>query len=198
MVGTFTDELDAWFYSTEGSSSAVAQRPLRLVEPAFERITQHLKAIEAPGWWRFAADINAFSAQRLHVLAGNLFEAHERTRVDGRLHMVTISGTDDDGRGVYAFATGPDTKAIRDRLETYVSVKKHQEWADRAMAVLLDAGGIPIWGLWSAHPRVDDPDLDALARRMRLVPPDRAPRAIPPSAKKRARNSRKKRARGRR
>ena len=198
MVGTFTDELDAWFYSNEGSSSAVAQRPLRLVEPAFERVTQHLKAIEAPGWWRFAADINAFSAQRLHVLAGNLLEAHERTRVDGRLHMVTISGTDDDGRGVYVFATGPNTKAIRDRLETYLAAKKHQEWGDRAMAVLLDADGIPVWSLWSAHPRVENPHLDALARQMRLIPPDRAPRAIPPSAKKRARNSRKKRARGRR
>lgn len=184
LVGTFTDELDAWLYFKEGSSSAVAQRPLRLLEPMFERITQHLKGIEAPGWWRFAADINAFSTQRLHVLAGNLLAAHERTRADDRLHMVTISGTDDDGRGVYVFATGPNTKRVRERLQNYLSVKKHQEWADRAMVVLLNTHGIPVWSLWLSHPRVDDPYLDAQARQMRLIPPERAPRAIPPSIKK--------------
>jgi hypothetical protein len=38
--------------------------------------------------------------------------------------------------------------------------------------------------IWLAHPPEDDLELDALARAMRLISPDRAPNALPPKAKR--------------
>jgi hypothetical protein len=91
---------------------------------------------------------------------------------------------DDTGRWIYICAAGPDTAANREHLRQYVTAKKHLEHANRALGAFLNTDGTPRLTLWIAHPPEDDPDLDALARAMRLIPPDRAPNSIPPKAKR--------------
>ena len=63
LVGTFTDPLDAWFYWQEGSSSAPAERPSRLMHPLLRAITGRRRDNDAPGWWRAAADLDSYSAR---------------------------------------------------------------------------------------------------------------------------------------
>lgn len=192
VVGTFTDRLDAWYYWREGSSSRPIDNPTRHTQPEIAQITDHLKLADAPGWWRTAADINSYGPAALKAIAGHIREANSRTKQDGKFHSYTMGGGDDTGRWVLIFGTGHDTPRTREHLDKYLAAKKHSEWADRALAVLLNRAGAPVYSRWLSYPRQDDPELDRLARTMRLVPPDRAPRAIPPSAKQQAKRKRKK------
>lgn len=79
---------------------------------------------------------------------------------------------------------GPDTPANREQLDLYVRAKKHLEHANRPLGAFLNTHGTPRLTIWLAHPPEDDLELDALARAMRLISPDRAPNALPPKAKR--------------
>jgi len=105
-----------------------------------------------------------------------------------------LGSADDTGRCIYIFAAGPDTDENREHLADYLRAKKHQDQADRALAVFMRPDGSPQVTMWLAHPPEEAPELDALARAMRLVPPDGAPSCIPPKAKKA--NQRRDRGRG--
>jgi hypothetical protein len=198
MVGTLTDPLDAWYYHREGSSWAPADRPTRHCEPFLRRLVDWLSANGVPGWWRTGADLDSYSTRAQTDLAEGVGNLARMTRSDGRFHTLAFGGVDDTGRWLHVFATGPDTAVNRERLEQYLRVKKHQERADRAMAFFLDSDETPYATFWMGAPPAPDADLDRLAREMRLVPPDRAPRVLPPGAKPGAvgRSRRRKRRKG--
>ncbi|KJK11769.1 hypothetical protein UB45_10970 [Terrabacter sp. 28] len=192
QVGTFTDPLDAHYYWLDGSSSQEAICPRRGdPPPLLHGLIDTMRRKAAPGWWRVGADLDGYSTRAQQQMAANIKDAIESSRRDGKFHTFTTGGTDDSGRWIYIFATGPDTRESRDHLQQYLAAKKHQEHADRALAAHLNADGSPRLTLWLAHPPENDSELDRLARRMRLIPPDRAPDSIPPKAKAKARNRRR-------
>lgn len=191
QVGTFTDPLDAHYYWLDGSSSEEADCPRRGdPPPLLSRLIDSMRQKAVPGWWRVGADLDGYSTRAQEQTAANIANALASSRRDGKFHTFTTGGTDDTGRWVYIFATGPITRESRDHLQQYLAAKKHQEHADRALAVHLNPDGSPRLTLWLAHPPEHDPELDRLARTMRLVPPDRAPDSIPPKAKAKAKSAR--------
>jgi hypothetical protein len=174
LVGTFTDPLDAHYYWEDGTSSRPADCPGReRMEPALQGIVDSMSASSAPGWWRAAADIDGYSTQAQHGIADNIGRTLVESARDGSFHTFTTGGTDDTGRWIYIFAAGPDTAANREHLRQYLRAKKHQDHADRALGVLMAHDGKPRLTMWLAHEPEEDPELDALAREMRLIPPDR-------------------------
>lgn len=194
LVGTFTDPLDAHFYFEEGISRQPAACPRREpMEPLLKKIFDRMAASSAPGWWRAAADLDGYSTQAQRAIAANVDATLAASAHDGSFHTFATGGFDDTGRWICIFAAGADTLANREHLRQYLRAKKHQEHADRALGVLLAPDGRPRVTLWLDDPWAEDPELDALARAMRLIPADRAPSAVPPKAKKGARNRRKRR-----
>ena len=196
QVGTFTDPLDAYFYWLDGSSSQEAPCPRRGdPPPLLLGVIDTMRQRAAPGWWRVGADLDGYSTRAQEQVAANIETTLEVSRRDGKFHTFTTGGTDDTGRWLYIFATGPVTPESREHLRRYLAAKKHQQHADRALAVHLNPDGSPRLTLWLAHPPENDPELDRLARAMRLVPPDRAPDSLPPKAKAKKRAARKRRRR---
>lgn len=187
LVGTFTDPLDGHYYWLDGSSSQPADCPRRgCLPPLLQTLVDTMRRKSAPGWWRVGADLGGYSTRAQEQIASAIEHTQARSRRDGAFHTFTTAGTDDTGRWVYIFATGPDTPGNRDHLQQYLTAKKHQEHADRALAVHLSPDGTPRLTAWLSYPPEHDPELDRLARAMRLIPPDRAPTAIPPKAKAKA------------
>lgn len=147
------------------------------------KIFDAMAASGAPGWWRAAADVGGYSAQAQRSIASSV-AATLAASADGSFHTFATGGLNDTGRWIYIFAAGADSAANREHLRQYLRAKEHQEHADRALGVLLASDGRPRVTLWLDDPWTFDPELDALARAMRLVPPDRAPNSLPPKAKK--------------
>lgn len=192
LVGTFTDLLDAHYYFEDGTSSRPADCPRREpMEPLLQRIFDSMGAGSEPGWWRAAADVDGYSTEAQRGIAANIGATLAAGAQDDSFHTFATGGFDDTGRWICIFAAGADTATNREHLRQYLRAKKHQDHADRALGVLLARDGRPRVTLWFAHPREEDPELDALAREMRLIPPDRAPGAVPPKVKKAAKNQRK-------
>lgn len=159
------------------------------------RLLDDMRRHGAPGWWRAGADLDNYSTLSQDKIAANIAHMLERAASDGEFRTFTTGGTDETGRWVYIFASGAYTKENCDHLELYLTAKKHQQHADRALGVLMNHDGAPEATLWLAYPPENDaPELDAVARAMGLVPPDRAPAAIPPKA--RGRKKSRKRNRG--
>ena len=196
LVGTFTDPLDAWFYWQEGSSSAPAERPSRLMHPLLRAITAHLRDNDAPGWWRAAADLDSYSTRAQKGIAENIQTTLAATKRDGGFHTFATGGSDDTGHWVLIFASGPATPENAEHLRLYVTAKKHQLRADRTLGVLLGPNKLPRLTVWLAHPAQHDPELDQLVREMGLLPTEHTPRVVPPHVRRRAKAAgRKKRRR---
>lgn len=184
LVGTFTDPLDAYYYWTESTSSHHAACPRRqILPPLLRQIVKEMRNYNAPGWLRAAADLDGYGPDAQQKIATHISDTISRFADDGEFHSFTIGGTDDSGRWVFIFAAGRNTTANRDHLEQYLTAKKHQQRADRAFGALLDSDGSLLMSAWLSHTPTADPEMDALARAMRLVPPDRAPSVIPPTLK---------------
>lgn len=180
VVGTFTDDLDAWYYGQEGSSSRTAPRPRRTMDPQLRMLSDGLRDAEAPGWWRIGADLDDLAEQAQHRLAEAMRLTISRAQADGRFHSSATGGRGDTGGWLLIVAAADDTPDTRTHLRDYLAAKKHQDGAERALGVLLNHDGSPRLTLWYDHPPEPDPELDRLAGEMRLVPPDRMPRVLPP------------------
>lgn len=196
QVGTLTDTLDAFYYYDAELSSQPAPCPRRSpMDSRLSRIFNSMRDASAPGWWRASADIDGHSDQSQRGMAQSIEATMAASAADRAFHTFATGGFDDTGRWIYIFAAGPDSPHIRERLELYLSAKKHQDHADRALGVLLGHDGKPRLTIWLDDPWVEDPGLDELARRMRLVPPDRSPSVRPPTVKRTRKPRRRKRGR---
>lgn len=191
LVGTFTDPLDAFMYFEDGLSSRPAACPHREpMDAQLQRVFDVMATKGAPGWWRGAADVDGHSAQAQRAMAASV-RSTLAASADGSYHTFATGGFDDTGRWLYIFASGADSPANRERLQQYLHAKKYRERADRALGVLMAPDGRPRVTLWLDDPWAHDPDLEALAVAMRLVPPDRAPNALPPKAKNKSADRRR-------
>lgn len=185
QIGTLTDTLDAFYYYDGELSSQPATCPRRTgIASELARILESMRDANAPGWWRAASDIDGHSDQSQRGMAQGVNTTLAASARDNAFHTFATGGFDDSGRWIHIFAAGPDSAETRERLGLYLRAKKHQEHADRALGVLLREDGMPRLTIWLDDRWTEDPELDALARRMRLVPPDRVPSVRPPTAKR--------------
>lgn len=172
IVGTFTDPLDAYFYWTEGTSSQPAECPHRAAMPArLQHLVDKMQEVHAPGWLRLASDLDSYATEAQEDIVKCVEQVIEMTERDHQMHTYAIRGCDDTGRWIHIFATGPNSDTNRYHLQQYLRAKKHQERADRAFGVLLSQRGDPMVTMWLTHEPDEDPELDELARQMRLRPP---------------------------
>lgn len=196
FVHTLTDPLDAYVYWQQGDRLVPAPRPARPdLFPPFNSIVALMAKEQIAGWLRAAADLESLNGKAQQDIANHIEAMLRLTRADGQLHTTVHGSMDDQGRRVFIFASAPDTPEARNHLSLYLRAKKHSDGADRALAVLFDLDASPRYILWGEGRPDHDPYLDQLAREMRLIPPDRAPRCVPPRAKLKNRNARRRKKR---
>lgn len=147
-VGTFTDDLDAWCYAQEGSSSRAAPRPRRSMNPLLQVFSDRLREAEAPGWWRTGSDLDGLADQAQHRLADGMRLTIPRARANGQFHTFTTSGSGDTGGWLLILAVADDTPESRNHLRDYLIAKKPQDSADRALGAMVNPDGSPWLTLW--------------------------------------------------
>ena len=194
IIHTLTDPLDAYMYWKQGIRDAPAPRPDRKDLPgALRDVAVTMSDQGIGGWLRAAADMDGYSSETLRAILQCINTAITMHSQDGQFHTASFGGMDDTGRWVMIFAAGFENESSRIRMRSYLAAKKHSDGSDRALGVLFDRSRIPVTVAWLEGTVTDDSGLDALARKMGLVPPDRAPRCVPPKPKKRSKRSKRRR-----
>lgn len=184
VILTLTDPLDAYVYSRQIGKPNGAARPERPpLLPPLDALASVLQRSGAGAGLRACSDLDQLSAEAQAALAKNIKYMQELHRQDRELHTLTQVTQDDKGRFLNVFAISATPEKARGELLTYAEARKHVSDADRALVVLLDSGHHPHLVAWMEGEEHEDLQLDALARAMRLLPDDRAPRAVPPRAR---------------
>lgn len=199
IVGTYTDDLDAWMYSLEGGSHLDAPKPRFNSHRAGDEIVNLLQEEQVPGWLRLGSDILALSGEAQVQLGASISQIAAMTRTDGQFHKAFLPYPGNEGFPVFFVACSPPELAIEDamqHLETYMRAKKHQLQADRCMGLLLDHECTVIAGIYMNNPPTADEELDELGRRIGLQRTwNSPPRAKPANKARRQRKKAKKRKR---
>lgn len=196
LVGTLTDDLDAWYNSTEGDTRR-PQKPRR-DEGAFVSWFAAWSQQELErGWLRFGATLvglssagrRPFETQKARIVAA------ARSKKPG---TVTFGGHDD----TYSWLFFMSTPLSMDSLAQYLRAKKHQLHADLALGMVFDKKGALARTLLLDEPWRPDAGMDAevtaLVGAGTLMAPERSPAVIPPSARRETRRLRGRRGSSRR
>jgi len=196
-VQVHTNPLDSWMESRDRPDAE--PKPAFTSHPGVLAIVDFLEDGHKQGWLRFGADLLNLAAGTQRNVASALERIAKQTRQDGLHHSFAIGFAGAWGFPIlFGYTRGksmPLSEAL-EGLETYMVAKKHQVRADRALGILIDDGGHIRALRYANDPFAPDEDIDALVKAMRLIPPERMGRAVPPSAKrptKRLRKSKSKR-----
>ena len=84
IVGTHTDQLDAWMYRLEGTSPYDVDKPIFNTNKKIQRIVDFLADGHKPGWFRFGADLLGLAGPSQKALADAMEEMVKKTRNDDR------------------------------------------------------------------------------------------------------------------
>lgn len=96
-LGTLTDPLDAWFYSSEGLSRAEAPKPTRREEPWVEQYLSASESAKSPGWFRFGADLVGLSESAQRDIGKKFREQCRVARGGDVERSLTTHGTTSSG-----------------------------------------------------------------------------------------------------
>lgn len=165
FVGTHTDPLDRWMYWIEGTSNEEAPRPTFNAPAELMDLLDWLAQDRKPGWLRFGADLLGLSGKAQTELVGQVDSLVDRTRDDHEYHTLVQAYA---GMWGYPslFAASYPTRMPLDvavnRLDTYMTAKKHQLRSDRSLGILLDEHGIRSAVVYRNDSPTDDEALDTL------------------------------------
>jgi hypothetical protein len=193
-VATLTDDLDAWMYYEEGISGTFAPKPVRVDHPAIERLVTFLEDEQKPGWLRFGAELLNLSSEAQESLSGRMSYVVKATRYDHSFHSAVEGFPTPWGYALLFIASQPQgNSGARNRLSAYMTAKKYQLQADRALGILVNEEAEIIAVNYQNDPYEPNDELDNLVAEMRLLPPTRMTRTIPPcsSGPRTQRNGRK-------
>ena len=192
-VGTMTDDLDAWMYFEEGASAEEAPKPTRVEDPDVARLLAFLQDGNKPGWLRFGADLMNLSSIAQRRLMKNMATVVARTRSDHEFHSLTEGFVTPWGQAAIFVGSQPaGMPDARQRLAAYMTAKKYQLRADRALGLLVDEASAIRSVEYRNDPWTPDEAMDRLVAEMRLVPPERMRRGTkPPPWRANARTNRK-------
>ena len=186
-VGTHTDPLDAWMYYREGQNPFPAPKPVFKTNSWVAEFVAFLKADRKPGWFRFGADLLALSESSQSKLASTLKDMAKESRRSGKPHQLVHAYAGCFGYPLFFAQTRPsymDLNEATDRLRVYMTAKKHQFQADRALGIVIDDRISVACVIYDNEPAGASDELDDLVERVGLRPVDRAGYPSPPSARR--------------
>jgi hypothetical protein len=187
IVGTHTDPLDAWMYSTEGTSPYQTDKPAFNTHPAAQKIVDFLADGRKPGWFRFGADLLSLAGTAQKKLGDSLRELVNKSRGDHRWHSIVYGYAGTWGYPMLFAGTKPRSHTrdqAAEKLRTYMTAKKQQQHSDRSLGLLLDEHRKIIHVIYMNDPPTDNPKLDALGTAIGLRPIEESHRPLPPSARR--------------
>jgi hypothetical protein len=184
-VGTLTDDLDAWIYYEEGKSDAAVPKPAWAGNPDIARLVAFLEEDHKPGWLRFGADLLNLSGPAQKSLIRSMKDVAKRTRRDHTFHSMVQGYVNPWGYSVL-FAGGQPRRGepVLERFRLYMTAKKRQLRADRALGILLSETSEVLAVCYDNAPYGPDEELDGIVAGMGLVPPERMTRSVVPPARK--------------
>jgi hypothetical protein len=172
-VGTFTDDLDAWFYWQDGLAPP-SPKPAFNADPNILAFVDDMTQRRAPGWFRFGADLFALSADAQTGLVDGVNRLMEMTSADRLPHSMVQSFASPFGYPAFFAVTvpvGDDHRPLLDHLVNYMTAKKHQLRSDRALGVLVMESGRTLASVYMNQPAGSDDRLDEAGRAMHLRDP---------------------------
>jgi hypothetical protein len=139
-IGTLTDPLDAWFYSTEGLSHTEAPKPTRREEPWVEQYLSASESAKSPGWLRFGADLVGLSDKAQCDIGKMLKDQCRKARGGDVERSLTTHGTTSCGSWLLTASVVPNG-ASTEHLDQYIEAKQYQTRANRSMLLLYRTDG---------------------------------------------------------
>lgn len=191
-LGTLTDPLDAWFYSSEGLSQAQAPKPRRIEVPWVEDYLATSELAQSPGWLRFGADLIGLSEDAQRHLGNELNRQCRNARSGDRERSITSHGTTSTGSWLLTMSAVPEG-ASTDHLAEYMDAKQYQTHATRSMLLMFDTDGRLQGSRYRGAPFTRTPELDAAIAVAPLKSLAETFHKAPPSARRATRQLRGKR-----
>jgi hypothetical protein len=201
MVGEQCGPLNAWMARGRRHHSHRDDPPPP--KPTYNALPRTLDLIDAidahgTGMVRFGADVLALASDAQRSLLNIIDKCVRLTRQDGQPHDGMISFA-----GVWGHPTlfigsrprGTHLEAVRQRLEAYMHLKRHQLKSDRSYGLLFDQDGNLELAMYLNSPVGDDAELDALVEDFGLRPVVDVSPSVPPSARRTTRRLRGKKGR---
>jgi hypothetical protein len=165
FVGTHTDPLDLWMYWNEGTSREEAPKPTFNAPDELMELLDWLAKDRKPGWLRFGADLLGLSGEAQTKLLRQVESMVDRTSDDHEYHTLIQAYAGMWGYPSFFAATYPTSMSVdvaANRLDTYMTAKKHQLRSDRSLGILLDEHGTRSAVVYMNDTPTDDETLDAL------------------------------------
>jgi hypothetical protein len=182
-LGTFTDPLDAWFYSREGRSHARAPKPTRVEDAWVEQYLTASESAKSPGWLRFGADLVGLSGSAQRDIGKKLKMQRRQARSGNVERSLTAHGTSSSGPWLLTASVVPDGATI-DHLPEYMDAKQYQTQSSRSMLLRYGTDGSLRGSRYRGEPQARTGDRDAAI----AVAPLRSLAAtfstVPPSARR--------------
>lgn len=188
MVGEQCRPLNAWMAREQTHHRDVPPRP-KPTYKALPRILELIDAINAhaTGVIRFGADILALSSDAQQNLLNTIDKCVRLTRQDGQPHDGLLAFAGAWGHPTVFIGSRPrDTslEPVRQHLEAYMHLKRHQLKSDRSYGLLFDEDSNLELAMYLNNPTGDDAELDAFAEEFGLRPAVDTYPPIPPSARR--------------
>ena len=201
MVGEQCRPLNAWMDRHKPEHFPVgAPPPEKPTYNALPRILELIDMIDAhgTGMIRFGADLLALSSDAQDSVLKLIDKCTRLSRQDSQPHDATLSLA-----GVWGHPTmfigsrprGVGLEPVRQRLESYMHLKRHQLQSDRSYGLIFGVSGNLEVAMYLNSPVGEDAELDALVEQFGFNPDiDNSP-PVPPSARRTTRRLRGKKKR---
>lgn len=195
-VGEQCRPLNAWMARERSHRSPADDvQPLKPTYSALPRILELIDVIDAHGngMVRFGADVLALSGDGQRRLLSIIDKCVRLARQDGRPHdgMFSLAGA--WGHPTVFIGSRPrgtPLEPVRQHLQAYMHVKRHQMKSDRSYGLLFNEAGNLELAMYYNRPVGDDAELDALVKELGFKPVVDTSPPVPPSARRTTRRLR--------
>jgi hypothetical protein len=196
MVGEQCRQLNAWMDRHNPNHFPVgAPPPEKPTYNALPRILELIDTIDAQGTGmiRFGADILALAREAQDSVLKMIDKCIRLSRQDGQPHDGTLSFA-----GVWGHPTvfigsrprGAELALVRQRLESYMHLKRHQLKSDRSYGFVFGTDGNLELAIYVSNPVGEDAELDALVEQFGFKPVIDNSSPVPPYARRTTRRLR--------
>ncbi|MPQ96475.1 hypothetical protein GB931_00770 [Modestobacter sp. I12A-02628] len=196
-LGTLTDPLDAWIYSTEGTSHRAAPKPTRREEPWVEAYLAASESAQWPGWLRTGADLVSLSRSSQRHIGKSLKTVRRLARTADRERSLTTHGTTPYGSWLLTLAVARAGVPVG-HLVDYIEAKQYQTASNRALLLIYRPDGSIATSQYRGEPQPRSPERDIEIATSPLLSLDETFAKAPPRGQRGPASKRRKRPKRRR
>ena len=195
-VGEQCQPLNAWMDRHNPEHFPVgAPPPEKPTYNALPRILELIDMIDAhgTGMIRFGADILALASDAQDSVLKLIDKCTRRSRQDAQPHDGTLSFAGAWGHPTVFIGSRPrggELEPVRQRLESYMHLKRHQLQSDRSYGLVFGVDGNLELAMYLNNPVGENAELDALVEQFGFKPAIDDSRPFPPSARRTTRRLR--------